>query len=163
MPLVRVEVKNCYGLGVQELYREANKEDPKEILDGVMVAGLSGVLRQLGDLAESSWFNQYQDIESAKMQESKQLELPTSNRRREANQLKGIYEKEDFLHLIRSKSLNLRPIVIGKSKYGEPTSKLSICRPFFGRLMQFARLLEVMMGKVIVTGVTLEFSSGTTC
>lgn len=52
MPLVRVEVRNEYGLGLPELYREANKEDPKEVLDGVAVAGLVGVLRQLGDLAE---------------------------------------------------------------------------------------------------------------
>ncbi|KAL3820294.1 hypothetical protein ACJIZ3_006199 [Penstemon smallii] len=52
MPLVRVEVRNEYALGAPELYREANKEDPKEILEGVAVAGLIGVLRQLGDLAE---------------------------------------------------------------------------------------------------------------
>ncbi|GFP91714.1 protein scar3 [Phtheirospermum japonicum] len=52
MPLVRVEVRNEYALGAPELYREANKEDPKEILEGVAVAGLVGVLRQLGDLAE---------------------------------------------------------------------------------------------------------------
>ncbi|KAL3615129.1 hypothetical protein CASFOL_040790 [Castilleja foliolosa] len=52
MPLVRVEVRNEYALGAPELYREANKEDPREILEGVAVAGLVGVLRQLGDLAE---------------------------------------------------------------------------------------------------------------
>ncbi|CAI9773237.1 unnamed protein product [Fraxinus pennsylvanica] len=52
MPLVRVEVRNEYRLGAPELYREANKEDPKEVLDGVAVAGLVGILRQLGDLAE---------------------------------------------------------------------------------------------------------------
>lgn len=48
MPLLR----SCYGIGVQELYGKANKEDPKEILDGVTVSGLIDVLRQLGDLAE---------------------------------------------------------------------------------------------------------------
>ncbi|KAL2473688.1 Protein SCAR1 [Forsythia ovata] len=52
MPLVRVEVSNEYGLGAPELYREASKEEPKEVLDGVAVAGLVGILRQLGDLAE---------------------------------------------------------------------------------------------------------------
>ncbi|GFS46277.1 SCAR family protein [Actinidia rufa] len=52
MPLVRVQVRNEYGLGQPELYREANREDPKEVLDGVAVAGLVGILRQLGDLAE---------------------------------------------------------------------------------------------------------------
>ncbi|KAL6553277.1 hypothetical protein OROGR_007119 [Orobanche gracilis] len=52
MPLVRVEVRNEYALGAPELYRETNKEDPKEVLEGVAVAGLVGVLRQLGDLAE---------------------------------------------------------------------------------------------------------------
>ena len=53
MPLVRLEVRNEYGLGVPELFRGAvRKEDPKAILDGVAVAGLVGILRQLGDLAE---------------------------------------------------------------------------------------------------------------
>lgn len=52
MPLVRFQVRNEYGLGQPELYKEANKEDPKAVLDGVAVAGLVGILRQLGDLAE---------------------------------------------------------------------------------------------------------------
>lgn len=52
MPLVRTTVRNVYGLGTPELYREADKEDPKKVLDGVAVAGLVGILRQLGDLAE---------------------------------------------------------------------------------------------------------------
>ncbi|XP_034920840.1 protein SCAR3 isoform X2 [Populus alba] len=53
MPLVRFEVRNEYGLGQGELYREANSEgDSKAVLDGVAVAGLVGILRQLGDLAE---------------------------------------------------------------------------------------------------------------
>ncbi|GAV60614.1 hypothetical protein CFOL_v3_04144 [Cephalotus follicularis] len=52
MPLVRVQVRNEYGLGQAELYREADGEDPKAVLDGVAVAGLVGILRQLGDLAE---------------------------------------------------------------------------------------------------------------
>ncbi|KAE8699371.1 SCAR family protein, putative isoform 3 [Hibiscus syriacus] len=52
MPLVRAQVWNEYGLGMPELYKEANREDPKAVLDGVAVAGLVGILRQLGDLAE---------------------------------------------------------------------------------------------------------------
>lgn len=52
MPLVRTAVRNVYGLGTPELYRDAEKEDPKAVLDGVAVAGLVGILRQLGDLAE---------------------------------------------------------------------------------------------------------------
>ena len=52
MPLVRVEVRNEYGLGLHELYGDANREDPKAVLDGVAVAGLVVILRQLGDLAE---------------------------------------------------------------------------------------------------------------
>ncbi|XP_073150142.1 protein SCAR3 isoform X2 [Henckelia pumila] len=52
MPLVRFEVRSEYALGSPELYRQVNKEDPKEILDGIAVSGLVGVLRQLGDLAE---------------------------------------------------------------------------------------------------------------
>lgn len=53
MPLVRFVVRNEYRLGEPELYgRPAKKEDSKALLDGVAVAGLVGVLRQLGDLAE---------------------------------------------------------------------------------------------------------------
>ncbi|KAI5657342.1 hypothetical protein M9H77_26135 [Catharanthus roseus] len=52
MPLLRVELRNEYGLGAPELYAVPNKEDPKEVLEGVAVAGLVGILRQLGDLAE---------------------------------------------------------------------------------------------------------------
>ena len=53
MPLVRFEVRNEFGLGDPELYRASpKKDDPKAILDGVAVAGLVGILRQLGDLAE---------------------------------------------------------------------------------------------------------------
>ncbi|XP_074588280.1 LOW QUALITY PROTEIN: SCAR-like protein 2 [Curcuma longa] len=53
MPLVRLEVRNEYGLGDPELYKKSlRKEGPKAILDGVAVAGLVGILRQLGDLAE---------------------------------------------------------------------------------------------------------------
>lgn len=52
MPLVRFQVRNEYGLGQPQLYKEANREDPKAVLDGVAVAGLVGILRQLGDLAE---------------------------------------------------------------------------------------------------------------
>ncbi|TKY60038.1 SCAR1 protein [Spatholobus suberectus] len=52
MPLVRLQVRNEFGLGQPELYRETSKEDPKAVLDGVAVAGLVGILRQLGDLAD---------------------------------------------------------------------------------------------------------------
>ncbi|KAK1302274.1 SCAR-like protein 2 [Acorus calamus] len=53
MPLVRFELKNEYGLGDRVLYRAAaTREDPKAVLEGVAVAGLVGILRQLGDLAE---------------------------------------------------------------------------------------------------------------
>ncbi|CAL0325000.1 unnamed protein product [Lupinus luteus] len=52
MPLVRLQVRNEFSLGKPELYRETNREDPKAVLDGVAVAGLVGILRQLGDLAD---------------------------------------------------------------------------------------------------------------
>ncbi|KAL8103617.1 protein SCAR3-like isoform X2 [Apium graveolens] len=50
MPLVRTTVRNEYKLATPELYND--NEDPKALLDGVAVAGLVGILRQLGDLAE---------------------------------------------------------------------------------------------------------------
>ncbi|KAK7400149.1 hypothetical protein VNO78_11349 [Psophocarpus tetragonolobus] len=52
MPLVRLQVRNEFGLGQPELYRETSRDDPKAVLDGVAVAGLVGILRQLGDLAD---------------------------------------------------------------------------------------------------------------
>ncbi|KAI3698244.1 hypothetical protein L6452_31357 [Arctium lappa] len=54
MPLVRVEVRNEYGLGMPELYTETKGEDPKAVLQVVSVAGLVGILRQLGDLSDQS-------------------------------------------------------------------------------------------------------------
>ncbi|KAF8409046.1 hypothetical protein HHK36_005118 [Tetracentron sinense] len=53
MPLVQFQLRNEYGLGAPELYKAANRDDPKAVLDGVAVAGLVGILRQLGDLAET--------------------------------------------------------------------------------------------------------------
>jgi hypothetical protein len=69
MPLVRFEVRNEVGLGDPGLYNgggggaAAGKRgvvgvggggevEPKALLEGVAVAGLVGILRQLGDLAE---------------------------------------------------------------------------------------------------------------
>ncbi|KAF8721378.1 hypothetical protein HU200_023090 [Digitaria exilis] len=52
MPLSRHTVGNEYALGGRELYRTANQHDSEAVLDGVAMAGLVGVLRQLGDLAE---------------------------------------------------------------------------------------------------------------
>jgi len=52
MPTVRYQIRNEYGLADPELYRAADKDDPEAILEGVALAGLVGVLRQLGDLAE---------------------------------------------------------------------------------------------------------------
>ncbi|KAJ1282075.1 hypothetical protein BS78_03G022200 [Paspalum vaginatum] len=71
MPLVRFEVRNEVGLGDPDLYgggagdaapagkrgafaaaAAAGEEEPKALLEGVAVAGLVGILRQLGDLAE---------------------------------------------------------------------------------------------------------------
>jgi hypothetical protein len=68
MPLVRFEVRNEVGLGDPGLYgggggAAAGKRgvvgvggggeaEPKALLEGVAVAGLVGILRQLGDLAE---------------------------------------------------------------------------------------------------------------
>jgi len=50
---VRFEVRNEYKLGQGELYKEANNEgDSKDVLHGVAVDGLVGILRHLGDLAE---------------------------------------------------------------------------------------------------------------
>ncbi|KAG7033741.1 Protein SCAR2 [Cucurbita argyrosperma subsp. argyrosperma] len=52
MPLTRYQIRNEYGLADPELYKAADKDDPEALLEGVAMAGLVGVLRQLGDLAE---------------------------------------------------------------------------------------------------------------
>ncbi|GAB2255207.1 hypothetical protein Droror1_Dr00008985 [Drosera rotundifolia] len=52
MPLNRYQLRNEYSLGDPELYRVVDKDDPEAILEAVAMAGLVGVLRQLGDLAE---------------------------------------------------------------------------------------------------------------
>lgn len=54
MPLVRLQVRNEFRMGDAKLYEggKSDKDDSKAILDGVAVAGLVGILRQLGDLTE---------------------------------------------------------------------------------------------------------------
>lgn len=50
--MIRYQVRNEYGLADPELYGPAEEDDPEALLEGVAMAGLVGVLRQLGDLAE---------------------------------------------------------------------------------------------------------------
>jgi len=52
MPLTRYQVRSEFSLADPELYRAADRDDPEALLEGVAMAGLVGVLRQLGDLAE---------------------------------------------------------------------------------------------------------------
>ncbi|XP_011077501.1 protein SCAR2 [Sesamum indicum] len=52
MPMSRYEIRNEYSLADPDLYRAADKDDPEALLEGVAMAGLVGVLRQIGDLAE---------------------------------------------------------------------------------------------------------------
>ncbi|CAM6095576.1 unnamed protein product [Calypogeia fissa] len=52
MPLVRYEIRNEHSLANPQLYRTAAKDDPEGLLEGVAMAGLVGIVRQLGDLAE---------------------------------------------------------------------------------------------------------------
>ncbi|QCE03222.1 WAS protein family [Vigna unguiculata] len=52
MPLSKYRVRNEYSLADPELYRAADKDDPEALLEAVAMAGLVGLLRQLGDLAE---------------------------------------------------------------------------------------------------------------
>ncbi|KAF8093202.1 hypothetical protein N665_0388s0003 [Sinapis alba] len=50
MTLTRYQIRNEYGLADKELY--SDKEDAEALLEGSSLAGLVGLLRQLGDLAE---------------------------------------------------------------------------------------------------------------
>ncbi|KAH6769323.1 SCAR-like protein 2 [Perilla frutescens var. frutescens] len=65
MPISRYEIRNEYSLADPELYRAADKDDPEALLEGVAMAGLVGVLRQLGDLAEFAadiFHNLHEDV-----------------------------------------------------------------------------------------------------
>ncbi|WOH08069.1 hypothetical protein DCAR_0727506 [Daucus carota subsp. sativus] len=54
MPMSRYEIRNEYSLADPEIYGGADKDDndPEALLEAVAMAGLVGVLRQLGDLAQ---------------------------------------------------------------------------------------------------------------
>ncbi|KAF7825468.1 Protein SCAR2 [Senna tora] len=52
MPIARYKIRNELYLADQALYRGADKDDPEALLEGIAMAGLVGLLRQLGDLAE---------------------------------------------------------------------------------------------------------------
>ena len=52
MPLTRYRIRNEYSLADPELYRATNRDDPEALVEGVAMAGLVGVLCQLGDLTE---------------------------------------------------------------------------------------------------------------
>lgn len=56
MTLTRYQIRNEYGLADKELYQAADKDDPEALLEAASMAGLVGVLRQLGDLAELVFF-----------------------------------------------------------------------------------------------------------
>ncbi|KAI9115872.1 hypothetical protein K1719_012802 [Acacia pycnantha] len=51
MPIARYRLKNELSLGDPQLYRAADKDDPETLLEAVAMAGLAGLLRQLGDLS----------------------------------------------------------------------------------------------------------------
>nr|GMC97662.1 protein SCAR2-like isoform X1 [Ipomoea batatas] len=52
MPMSRYRIRDEYSLADPELYRAVDKDDSGALLEGVAMAGLVGVLRQLGDLAD---------------------------------------------------------------------------------------------------------------
>ncbi|KAH9534470.1 hypothetical protein CY35_17G007400 [Sphagnum magellanicum] len=52
MPLVRYELRSELRLANPQLYRTARKDDSEAVLEGVAMAALVGIVRQLGDLAE---------------------------------------------------------------------------------------------------------------
>nr|GEX74485.1 hypothetical protein [Tanacetum cinerariifolium]GEX74487.1 hypothetical protein [Tanacetum cinerariifolium] len=48
---IRYQIRNKFSLADPELYKLADRDDLEALLEGVAMAGLVGVLRQLGDLA----------------------------------------------------------------------------------------------------------------
>ncbi|XP_028767572.1 SCAR-like protein 1 isoform X2 [Neltuma alba] len=52
MPIARYQLKSELSLADPELYRVADKDDPETVLEAVALAGLVGLLRQLGDLSQ---------------------------------------------------------------------------------------------------------------
>jgi hypothetical protein len=57
MPLVRYELRSELRLANPQLYRTARKDDSEAVLEGVAMAALVGIVRQLGDLAEYVFFS----------------------------------------------------------------------------------------------------------
>eukprot|EP00249_Psilotum_nudum_P022838 c28655_g1_i1 orf=1070-4681(+) len=52
MPLVSYVIRNEFTLANPEIYRTVAKDDSEALLEGVAMAGLVGIVRQIGDLAE---------------------------------------------------------------------------------------------------------------
>ncbi|KAL9992582.1 putative SCAR/WAVE family protein [Helianthus debilis subsp. tardiflorus] len=52
MPFSRYQIRKEFSLGDPTLLKAGARDDPEALLEGVAMAGLVGVLRQLGDLAE---------------------------------------------------------------------------------------------------------------
>ncbi|XP_042044133.1 protein SCAR1-like [Salvia splendens] len=109
MPLARVEVRNQYRLGTPEMYIEANNDEPKDILQGVAVAGLVGLLRQLGDLADfaAEVFHGLQ--EEVVVTCSRSRELMARVLRIEAKVVpveKNVLAQQNHLHLAYTAGLN---------------------------------------------------------
>jgi hypothetical protein len=53
--MIRYQIRNEYGLADPDMYAapgDGEEDDPEALLEGVAMAGLVGVLCQLGDLAE---------------------------------------------------------------------------------------------------------------
>ncbi|KAF9590181.1 hypothetical protein IFM89_031836 [Coptis chinensis] len=112
MPLVRFEVRNEYGLGSEELYREVDKDDTKDVLDGIAVAGLVGVLRQLGDLAEfaAEVFHDLQEQAMATASRSHKMTIRVQHIEAALPPLeKAVFSQTNHLHFAYTDGLDWHP------------------------------------------------------
>ncbi|WVZ56629.1 hypothetical protein U9M48_007125 [Paspalum notatum var. saurae] len=111
MPLSRHTVGNEYALGGRDLYRAADQHDPEAVLDGVAMAGLVGVLRQLGDLAEFSaqvFHGLYDDVMSTSAR-GHGLMLRVQQLEAEVPLLEKDSCHRDYLHVASDRGVDWHP------------------------------------------------------
>ncbi|KAL1212819.1 Protein SCAR3 [Cardamine amara subsp. amara] len=113
--------KNVYGLSQTELYRNVDHdEDPKEILNGVAVTGLIGILRQLGDLAEfaAEIFHGIQEEVMATASRSNQLKIRLQNIEATVPPLeKAMLAQTTHIHFAYTGGIEWHPRIINEQNH----------------------------------------------
>ncbi|CAH8355446.1 unnamed protein product [Eruca vesicaria subsp. sativa] len=120
MQLSRFGVRTVYGMGQVELYENVDHEDPEAILNGVSVSGLIGVLRQLGDLAESAAeiFQGIQEEVMATASRSNQLKMRLQHIEATVPPLeKAVLSQTTHLHFAYTGGVEWHPRILNEQNH----------------------------------------------